>query len=140
MNYVTINPGFSRVPIGVMKGHGGRVGVRISAPDGAYPGAPLIATGGVPVVYTTGEFGVIPGAVEGAALELYRFVINGVPTGDWFVSPGEIPGTVIDGDLIQVMDASGAFSNSLMGMDFSNWTSGVNQWTSSSSNWVTTNN
>ena len=65
----------------------------ISAPEGAYPGAVLLV-----------ERGFSP----------YMFIVNGVETGEWFVSPGVIPNTVNDGDTIRVRDAAGRLSNILI--------------------------
>lgn len=88
----------------------------ITAPDGAYAGAPLIITGGVYAIYAAGEY-VLAVDDQLPAVQVYQFVINGVPVGDWVTSPTTIPYSVVEGDLIQVQDISGNLSNTLIGLD-----------------------
>lgn len=87
--------------------------VLISAPDGAYAGAPLIASGGAPIVYSSGEYVPIV-ASNGMVITPYMFLINGVQTGQWFTSPTTLPNTLSAGQSIQVKDALGNTSNILM--------------------------
>lgn len=87
--------------------------VFITAPDGAYAGAPLIVTGGTPVAYEVGEYTPIIEDV-GMIIIPYMFIINGVETGEWFVSPTTLPDDLEEGDTIQVKDAIGRLSNVLI--------------------------
>lgn len=88
----------------------------ITAPDGAYAGAPLIITGGVYAIYSDGEY-VLAVDDELPSAQVYQFVINGVPVGDWVTSPTTIQDSVVEGDLIQVADIAGNLSNTLVATD-----------------------
>lgn len=85
----------------------------ITAPDGAYAGAPLIITGGAYAIYADGEY-VLAVNDELPAVQVYQFVINGMPVGDWVTSTATIPDSVVEGDLIQVQDLAGNLSNTLV--------------------------
>lgn len=85
----------------------------ITAPDGAYSGAALIITGGVYAIYAVGDY-VVSVDNELPAVQVYQFVINGTPVGDWVTSPSTIPNSVIEGDEIQVSDIAGNLSNTLI--------------------------
>lgn len=85
----------------------------ITAPDGAYAGATLLITGGAYAIYSEGEY-ILAVDDELPAVQVYQFVINGTPGGEWVTSPANIPDTVETGDFVQVRDISGFWSNSII--------------------------
>jgi len=90
----------------------------ITAPDGAYAGQPLVATGGCPVVWDLDVESEYEGFEDGDII--YRIYVNGDYTGIFFFGEegvgGSIPFplTVGEGDVIEVQDYCGNVSNSLV--------------------------
>lgn len=84
-----------------------------TADEGVLPGAPLSVTGGVEVAYVVGAYALM---VEDnvAVITPYMFIINDVPTEEWFVSPTTLPADLETGDTVQVRDVNGNLSNILV--------------------------
>lgn len=87
--------------------------VVIFAGNGAFIGSLIQVTGGLPVIYHEGDFAPIE-ANEGDTIIPYKLVVNGIVTGDWFVSELIIPSDVDIGDVIAVTDSAGHLSNELV--------------------------
>lgn len=65
----------------------------LSSPDGCYAGAEAVVTGGA---------------------TKFRFIVNGVETGELFYSPAAFPLTLEEGDEVRVRDELGNQSNTLI--------------------------
>lgn len=121
---------------------GGIVGgatLGVSFPEGVFAGAPVIVSGGTPIVYVDGEYAPIEADV-GAVVTPYMFVINGVETGVWFESPTTLPEGLAPGDTVQIRDALGRLSRVFVVPGASNaWTHGVQNWTRGGELWTRNN-
>lgn len=83
------------------------------AGNGAFAGSNLQITGGLPVIYHTGDYAPIS-ATEGDTITPYRLRINGVVSGGWFQSEVSVPMGVEAGDIITIADSAGNLSNSVV--------------------------
>lgn len=111
----------------------------VSFPEGVFAGAPVIVSGGTPIVYVDGEYPPIDAEV-GETIVPYMFIINGVETGVWFESPTTLPGDLEPGDTVQIKDALGRLSKVfVVGGAGNAWTHGVQNWTRGGELWIHNN-